>query len=1034
MAPVSLDAIADQKFVDEDQLVTDLLSAYPLSPAARETVEQSAAQLVNSVRARKHEQPLLDAFLKEFGLSNEEGIALMCLAEALLRVPDGKTADELIADKIATGHWAEHQGHADNLFVNASTWALMMTGQVISLDRKLTRNPGSWLQSLTNRVGTPVIRQAMYRAMRIMGAEFVLGRTIDEATKRGKQELGRDACFSFDMLGEGARDGASADRYFTAYSDAIDRVAQQNTDHPESPTSSVSIKLSALHPRYEHSQIDRVVTELFESLRQLCQRAAKRNVAITIDAEEADRLELSLILFEKLARDPSLSHWSGLGLVVQAYGKRALPVLKWLSELAHWTGRRFPVRLVKGAYWDTEIKKSQEQGLSDFPVMSRKENTDLSYLVCAQYMLASTDVFYPQFATHNAHTISAILEIAADHRDFEFQRLHGMGDLLYEVAQQTVKNFPTVRTYAPVGSHEDLLAYLVRRLLENGANSSFVNRFMDAEVPAIQIVQDPAKLVTNQISHRNPKIALPSDLFGGERENSQGIDLHCRKTLHTLEKALINRQELVKAAPIVNGKVIEGTSSPVINPANFNDEPGTIVTASAQDITHAFEVSHIHQQSWDRLGGAPRAKILRKAADLLETRHIELMALMIREAGKTWEDAIDEVREAVDFLRYYACQAEKEFTDPVHLPGPTGEKNMLSLHGRGIFVCISPWNFPLAIFLGQVAAALAAGNAVIAKPAEHTPLIAFKAVNLLHEAGVPTTVLHLIPGDGAVGQHLVEHPATSGVAFTGSTATARSINLSLARKNGPIAPLIAETGGQNIMIVDSTALLEQVTDDVIRSAFASAGQRCSALRALYLQEDIADKALKLIQGAMNELTLGNPADHATDIGPVIDADAQSELFRHINDMKHVSRSVYCSENSSPTEGTFIRPTLIEVDSINVLKKEQFGPILHVIRYKRDELHRHLEEAFSTGFGLTFGIHSRIDGRAETLFENAPVGNTYINRNMVGAVVGVQPFGGQGLSGTGPKAGGPRYLYRFATEKTVSINTAASGGNAELLSL
>ena len=1026
--------IQRQKFSDEDELAACLLNAYRQHIGRRQEIAQTAEQLVTAIRARQAEQPLLDAFLQQFGLSNEEGIALMCLAEALLRVPDRETADELIADKILSGDWSDHAGQAESLFVNASTWALMLTGQVISLDSALTLNPQKWFGSLVNRVGTPVIRNAMYGAMRILGREFVLGRTIEEAIDRGKDEIGEDSLFSFDMLGEGARDQATADRYFDSYAHAIDTVAKTNASTHIHQTSSVSIKLSALHPRYEYAQWDRVEAELGAKLEQLAGRSADQGIALTVDAEEADRLGMSLRLFEKTLRSPKLQGWNGLGLAVQAYGKRALPTLRWLAELAKEASCKIPIRLVKGAYWDTEIKHAQELGLPDFPVFTRKATTDISYLLCAQEMLTHRDQIYCQFATHNAHTLTAIMSIAGDDRGFEFQRLHGMGELLYDQAVKSFETLPPVRVYAPCGGHQDLLAYLVRRLLENGANSSFVNRFMDGDIPAHEVVQDPADRLASRETLRHDLIRQPKDLFA-DRQNSKGLDLTSRFLTDPVFAALEDLSTKKWKAQPGAGTPANTVEVEITNPANEKDVVGSVVWTPLEGIDEMVNQAVASQTAWNARGGTDRAAILETTADLLEKNQNTFLSLLIREAGKCLPDAVAEIREAADFCRYYAQHARAHFSEPRDLPGPTGELNQLSLHGRGVFVCISPWNFPLAIFMGQVTAALAAGNAVIAKPAEQTPLVAAEAVRLLLDAGVPKNVLHVAPGGGAIGAALTAHPAVAGVAFTGSTDTAREINQTLAAREGPIVPLIAETGGQNVMVVDSTALLEQVTDDVIQSAFISAGQRCSALRVLYLQDTIADKAIALITGAIKELRIGDPSRLRTDIGPVIDQDAKATLDNHIETISEDAIAVFKPEQDGDlSNGTFVLPHLIEIDTITRLTKENFGPILHVVRFQSGDLDRHLEEVRATGYGLTFGIHSRIEGHTQALFQHQPVGNTYVNRNMVGAVVGVQPFGGQSLSGTGPKAGGPHYLFRFATEKTLTINTMAAGGNADLLRL
>ncbi len=1022
--------ISQAKYLVEETALARLRELLRTSKDELATIEGMAATLVSAVRDRRSDQSVLDVFLKEFGLSNEEGVALMCLAEALLRIPDEATIDELIADKISSGRWAEHLGRSDSLFVNGSTWALMLTGRVIALDRLTGSSPLDLIGRITSRVGEPVIRNAMRQSMRILGAEFVLGRTIDEAIDRGRREQGEEGVFSFDMLGEGARTADDAARYAAAYAHAIDVVGAASRGRGVTESSGVSVKLSALHPRYEFSQSDRVAAELYPVLLALARAAAAADIGLSIDAEEADRLELSLDLFERLARDPSMRGYEGLGLVVQAYGKRAIDVCDWVVSLSRDVGRRVPVRLVKGAYWDAEIKHAQVQGAEDFPVFTQKANTDLSYLVCAERLLAARRNVYPQFATHNAHTIAAVMRVAGTGMGFEFQRLHGMGALLYDVARTQLPNIPPVRVYAPVGGHRDLLAYLVRRLLENGANSSFVNRFLDARTPPRDVVRDPLTVIESQ-GVRHPRIRLPAALFGSTRVNSRGMDLTSAAQWQALRAAIEPYLTASFFAQPRGDGGGEGRS--ITNPARRDDLVGTVMAASRADVMAAFDAAQNAQRAWDERRASSRAACLKALANALERDTPKLLALLIREAGKTIGDGVAEIREAVDFCRYYASIAELDFEHPLELLGPTGESNSLALHGRGVFVCISPWNFPLAIFTGQITAALAAGNAVLAKPAEQTPLIAAAVVQLAWECGVPEEVLALLPGDGAVGAMLTALPEVAGVAFTGGTDTARTINRALAQRVGPIVPLIAETGGQNALFADSTALLEQLTDDVVRSAFATAGQRCSALRVLCLQDDIADSALEMIRGAMAQLRVGDPELLATDVGPVIDEDARRALDAHVSACAAAGLPIYRVPMPEGCDaGTFVAPTLIELDRIDRLTQEHFGPVLHVLRFEAEGLDAAVAAVRDLGYGLTLGIHTRIDGRAQRIAAQSRVGNIYVNRNIIGAAVGVQPFGGEGLSGTGPKAGGPRYLHRFATERVLTTNTMARGGNVDLL--
>ncbi|HYG85217.1 MAG TPA: bifunctional proline dehydrogenase/L-glutamate gamma-semialdehyde dehydrogenase PutA [Azospirillum sp.] len=1032
-APNPRTALEHAYRMDEAVAVEALIEKAALPMAVRAGIEREAARLVKGVRRARTSFGMLDAFLQEFGLSTREGVALMCLAEALLRIPDPETADALIRDKIGDADWAQHVGHADNLFVNASTWALMLTGRVIRLDEETEGKPAALLNRLIARAGEPVIRQAMVQAMRILGRQFVMGRSIEEALDRAREQERLGYRHSYDMLGEGARTMADADRYLETYASAIRAIGAVRADRGVVDGPGISVKLSALHPRYEEAQRERVMRELQPRLKSLCVLARDQGIGLTVDAEEADRLALQLGLVEAMATDTDLAGWAGLGLAVQAYQKRGYAVVEWLAELTARAQRTMMVRLVKGAYWDSEIKRAQERGLDDYPVFTRKVNTDVSYLACARRLLELRGPIYPMFATHNAHTVAAILGMAGDKAGYEFQRLHGMGEPLYH---QVVAPDMPVRVYVPVGSHEDLLAYLVRRLLENGANSSFVNRIQDDKVPVADIVADPVTRAARLPYKPHPHIPLPRDLFGPERRNSQGIDLsdptQTGPLLREMEQAWAS---LWKAAPLVGGRALEGVERAALDPADHRRTVGAVVEASDRDVGHALAVADKAARDWANTPAERRASILECAGDLLERHRAELMALCVREAGKTIPDALAEVREAVDFCRYYAARGRADFALPKVMPGPTGEHNQLSLHGRGLFACISPWNFPLAIFAGQVTAALAAGNAVIAKPAEQTPLMAWRAVQLFHEAGVPADVLHLLPGDGRVGAVLVQDPRVRGVAFTGSTETARAINLALAKRSGPIVPLIAETGGQNVLIADSSALPEQLVDDVLTSAFRSTGQRCSALRVLFVQDGVADRVIRMLDGAARELRVGDPAFLHTDVGPAIDEEARAMLAAHAERMKAEAKLLFeVPLGEDCAHGTFFAPRAYELDRLDRLEREVFGPVLHVIRFKGERLDAVLDAVEATGYGLTLGIHSRIDGTIRRIHGRLGVGNTYVNRNMIGAVVGVQPFGGEGLSGTGPKAGGPHYLLRFATERTLTVNTTAAGGNATLVSL
>ena len=1029
------DAISAVWLADEDTIVDQRIAQAAFSPAEAEATQRVAADLVARIRKDTSGNGGVDAFMREYALSSEEGVALMCLAEALLRVPDSDTADRLIRDKIGGAQWGRHRAKSDSLFVNASTWALMLTGRIVRLDDTAKWDFEGIFRKLVARSGEPVIRQAVTYAMRILGRQFVLGRTIPEALKEARPLADKGYRFSFDMLGEAAYTKADAARYAQSYRDALETVAAANPKDGRSvfERPSISIKLSALHPRYEWVNRTRVFAELLPVLIALGTRARATDIALTVDAEEAERLDLMLDVFEALGDAPELRGWDGLGLAVQAYQKRAMPVLAWLIDLARRQDRRIPVRLVKGAYWDSEIKRAQELGISEYPVFTRKAATDTSYLACARVMLGAGDALYPQFATHNAHSLAAIDAIAGRRRDFEFQRLHGMGEALHEIHRE-LGGVPT-RIYAPVGSHEDLLAYLVRRLLENGANTSFVNRLADDDAPIGDIVADPVAQIAAARPHRNPRIALPKDILG-ERRNSEGLLLNDPKVSEPLVRSIEAQASMPhRASPIVGDEEQSGEKTSVRSPSNRGDIVGTVTEASPAQALAALDGAHRAQPQWDALGGKARGDILLRAADLFETRRNDLMMLAVREAGKTLPNALGEVREAVDFLRYYAERAEQMFDAPLRLPGPTGESNELTLHGKGVFTCISPWNFPLAIFTGQVAGALAAGNSVIAKPAEQTPLIAAAAVRLLREAGVPPQVLQFLPGDGPrIGNPLFADPRLAGVAFTGSTEAATAINRALAARSGPIATLIAETGGQNTLIVDSTALPEQVARDVLASAFDSAGQRCSALRVLFVQDDVADKMLQIILGAMDELKIGDPMRLDTDIGPVIDEAARDTLEAHALRMTREAKLL--RKLTVPRElsnGVFFAPHAFEIGSLAQLQREVFGPVLHVVRYSSGSLDKVCDAINATGYGLTLGVHSRIEETAAIVRSRVHAGNVYVNRNQIGAVVGVQPFGGEGLSGTGPKAGGPNYLLRFAAERTYTVNTAAAGGNAALLS-
>ena len=1028
---------------DEATHVRELLALAALPDVEREAAQAAAADLVRRVRARARQQGAVEAFMRQYDLGSDEGVLLMCVAEALLRIPDQATADALIRDKLGDANWKRHLGQSDSVLVNASTWGLMLTGKLVDLADDTKRDVHGAFQRLVGRAGEPVIRLAVRQAMKIMGHQFVLGRTIDEALSRSRKGDNANYRYSFDMLGEGALTTSDAQRYLEAYRQAIHAIGSTGPFADVFAAPSISVTLSALHPRYEHAKRARALSELGAGLLELTQLAKRYGIGLTIDAEETDRLELSLDLIFKVLADESLLDWNGFGIVVQAYQKRAPYVIDYIAHMATRLGRRIPVRLVKGAYWDAEVKRAQVEGQAGYPLFTRKQNTDVSYLANARRLLDAGDAIYPMFATHNAQTIATVHRMARamrKRRDFEFQKLHGMGDDLYAEVIPVDRLDVPCRVYAPVGSHEDLLPYLVRRLLENGANSSFVNRITDEAISIDELIRDPVEAVAGFDPIPHPRIPLPVDLYRSQqqaRDNSMGLNLANDDQLRELAAAINNAGAgSWIAGALVPGANPAGEKVAVTNPADRREVVGHWQAADTATVERALQNAVAAHAGWDATPAGSRAAILEHAATLLEARMPAYMAMCTKEAGKTLPDGIAEVREAVDFLRYYALQAREHFA-PIALPGPTGESNHLQLGGRGVFVCISPWNFPLAIFLGQIAAALAAGNTVIAKPAEQTNLIGYAAVKLLHEAGIPQDVLQYVPGDGAtVGAALTRDPRVAGVCFTGSTDTARLINRALAsRDSGAIATLIAETGGQNAMIADSSSLPEQVVKDVLGSAFTSAGQRCSAARVLLVQDDIADKVIGMLAGAMAELSVGDPGLPSTDVGPVIDEDARCVLVEHAARMKSTAKFIAeATLGPATAHGTFIAPTAWELTSLEQLDREKFGPALHVVRWKADQLDAVVDAINATGYGLTLGIHSRIDATIDRIVSRAKVGNIYVNRNQIGAVVGVQPFGGQGLSGTGPKAGGPHYLPRFATEKAVTVNTTAAGGNASLLTL
>jgi RHH-type proline utilization regulon transcriptional repressor/proline dehydrogenase/delta 1-pyrroline-5-carboxylate dehydrogenase len=1012
--------------VPDEELAAKFIAEAARGPQAQGRIDARATRLIEAVRGHSGGFGGIEDFLHIYSLSTKESLALMVLAEALLRIPDAVTADRLIEDKLAAGDWLHHERKSTAFLASASAWTLGLTARIIQPGE----TPDHIIDGLVKRLGAPAVRAAIRQALRLLGSHFVLAQTIDEAIERARPH--QDVRYSFDMLGEGARTSADAERYFASYANAIDGIGRSAGNHPLPARTGISVKLSALHPRYEAISRDRVLAELRPKVIELARSAKKFDLNFTVDAEEADRLELSLDVVAAVLSDPSLAGWDGFGLAVQAYQKRAPRVIDWIAETAKALNRRLMVRLVKGAYWDTEIKRTQERGLADYPVFTRKAMTDLCYLACTHQLLAARPWIYPQFATHNALTAASIIEDAGGIGGFEFQRLHGMGEVLYDALRE---EFPDLgcRVYAPVGGHRDLLAYLVRRLLENSANSSFVSKVVDPAVSVASLIRPPQDLLGGPTNARNPAIPPPRDLYQPGRRNSAGIEFGHRADVEAL-LADIRRAGASKAeaGPLIDGAAVAGRQRPVRSPID-GAIIGSVTEADEAVVRSAMAAAEAGFIAWNAAPIETRASALDRVADLLESNRGRLIGLLQTEGGKTLDDSLSELREAADFCRYYAMQARLSLV-PQSMPGPTGETNELRYRGRGVFVCISPWNFPLAIFTGQVVAALVAGNAVVAKPAEQTPLIAAEVVRLLHAGGIPASALHLVPGDGAVGAMLVSDPRTAGVVFTGSTEVARSINRALAEKSGPIVPLIAETGGINAMIVDATALPEQVTDDVIASAFRSAGQRCSALRLLCLQEDVADPILAMITGAARELKLGDPRELSTHVGPVIDAEAKSKLDDWIDTMQQrgALRFRWDASGALPGRGTYVPPAIIELPNARELTQEVFGPVLHVVRWNAGKLDELLDDIAASGYALTLGIASRIDTTVDKISARLSQGNVYVNRNMIGAVVGTQPFGGSGLSGTGPKAGGPNYLRRFTLEQVVTVNTAAAGGNAALL--
>jgi RHH-type proline utilization regulon transcriptional repressor/proline dehydrogenase/delta 1-pyrroline-5-carboxylate dehydrogenase len=1015
----------------DDDALREIMPAAHLQDSERSFAQRQARSWIEQIRKEKSTVGGVGDFLQEFKLSTIEGVALLCVAEALLRIPDALTADALIRDKLTGIDWAAHEKRTGSLFANAGVWGLWLTGAVLG-EQEQKGLMGS-LKGLLSRAGQPVIRTAMMRAMGMLGDQFVLGRTIGEALERASDNERKGYRHSYDMLGEGARTFEDAERYFASYESAVVAIGksrEQASDIFAAP--SISVKLSALHPRFTESQRESCVPQLTDKLIRLCEVAARAGIGLTVDAEESERLEIWLEIVQAAFASGVTKNWSGMGIAVQAYQKRAPQVIDYVAQLCRTQGRQMMVRLVKGAYWDSEIKRAQMNGLADYPVYTRKTATDVSYMACARRLLAVNELIYPAFGTHNAFTIASIMAASGKDARYEFQRLHGMGAELHD---QVVAQGRPSRIYAPVGGHQDLLAYLVRRILENGANSSFVQRLRDEAVPIAALVHDPEVELIAMSSKRNPALVLPKDIFARDgRINSAGVDMDSRAVTEPL-LAQVKSFSSWQAAPLVGGKVLAGTPQPTVSPADHRQVIGQVTHASADQVSAALDLAEKAQPAWAARTVKERANILRKAADLFEANRAELIALIGHEGGRIVRNAMNEVREAVDLCRYYAQSAERDL-QPEALPGYTGERNELHLVPRGLVAAISPWNFPLAIFVGQIAAPLVAGNAVLAKPAGQTPLIAMKAVQLMHEAGVPPDVLALLPGGGStVGAQLIGDKRISAVVFTGSTEVGRTINQQLAQREGPIIPLIAETGGLNALIVDSTALPEQVCDDVLQSAFDSAGQRCSSLRVLFIQDDVAPKMIDMITGALEGLRLGHPLDLSTDIGPVIDDKAKQDLIAHAERMKNEGELLYSAQvPEACVYGSYLAPMVFEIPRMDLLQREAFGPILHIVRWQADRVSDVIQGIKASGYGLTGGVHSRRDGFARELAAQLPIGNFYINRNLVGAIPGVQPFGGEGLSGTGPKAGGPHYVRRFTTERVITTDTTAAGGNASLLML